>query len=467
MGGFVNYGPYNLRKYTTAFDPQTDIDTTSMPDSDHFQNSAPPSPRALALQPRQPGGMGARNPIADLQENYQDVGTKLQSALQPHPIGTPRALLSALVSQRNPQLGAIISGDYQRQRAIQPLMAQYQNLGTQIATERQVENQEVENELKRAEAYKNVAEAGSYPAKQSLESAQAEAANYKDDPNLGLIDLRTKQPISGVGFAPLTEEEADVLGKQPGERVPLKVKNTANEIVQRGLSTVAGTNDTFLLNKGTGEKRPLGIGSPRAIFAPENRIVPGAADPNNPGALTYMRAGQAMQTGALAPGAAAVGAAKAEAKSEVPTQIGNQKVAFNTAMQHADLLQKAAEALDNGDQQTLAGLKNTFKNEFGNPGPVTAQAIADAYTREVTKMLSAGHLTDSEIGTIGKTINPNKQNMRQIASVVGAYKALAQSKLNMLNQQAEASRTGRTAAAPSTGVTHIWTPQGLQPAANQ
>lgn len=459
---FQNYGPMDVTPYMPPVNPA--IQPSAAPDTDQFSDTPRMAP-SVALAPRQPGGMGAHNPMADLQEQRSDIGTKLQSALQPNPISTPRALIAALVSRRNPQLGGIISGDYQRQRAIQPLMAQYATLGDQIATERQYENQAIENYLKEAEAHKNIAEAGSYPAKQALESAQAEAANYKDDPNLGLIDLRTKQPISNAGFAPLTAEEAQVLGKQEGDRVPLKVKNTANEIVSRGLGTVSGTNDTYVVNKGTNQTTPLHIGSPRAIFAPENRIVPGAADPNNPGALTYMRAGTAMNTGALAPGAAAVGAAKTEAKSEVPTKIGDQIVAFNTMIQHAQLLRNAAQALNNGDVQTLAGLKNQFKNEFGYSGPITASAIADAYKGEVSNVINKGHITDQGNEKIAHTLDPSKQNYQTLDSVLGAYESLAKSKLNMLNQQANKVKGGGANAAPA--ATHIWTPQGLQPATNQ
>jgi hypothetical protein len=129
----------------------------------------------------------------------------------------------------------------------------------------------------------------------------------------------------------------------------------------------------------------------------------------------------------------------ATAKSEVPKDIGTQKVAFNTAIDHADLLQKAAAALKNGDSQTLNGLKNKFKNEFGESGPITAQTIADAYTREVTSVLSKGHMTDSEIQNVGKTIDTNRQNFDQISSVIGAYKSLAQSKMDQLQKQEDSA----------------------------
>jgi hypothetical protein len=82
---------------------------------------------------------------------------------------------------------------------------------------------------------KDTAEIGAMPAKSALENAQALAARYKEDPGSGsLIDLQTGQPVTTSGIAPLTAEEATVLGKQPGERVPIKLKNTASEIAARG-----------------------------------------------------------------------------------------------------------------------------------------------------------------------------------------------------------------------------------------
>jgi hypothetical protein len=196
--------------------------------------------------------------------------------------------------------------------------------------------------------------------------------------------------------------------------------------------------------------------NPKMMFAPENRIVPAALDPNNPGNLTYTRAGTALNNPNIqAPGSAPVQAAKAVEKSATSGKIGEEINAFNTALQHADLLENAVKALANGDQNTLNGLKNGFKNEFGSTGPVTANVIADAYTREINKMLSAGHITDAEIGTIGKTLNVNRQSLPQSLAAIGAYKALATSKMNMRRQQVEQGLKGQanfpTQAAPGGG----------------
>lgn len=298
-----------------------------------------------------------------------------------------------------------------------------------------------------AETQKARAEAGAIPTKQALERAQAEAANYKDDPNLGLIDLRTKQPVNPAGLAPLFPEEAAVLGKQPGERVPLKLKNTANEIVNRGQTTVNTEEGVFNYNRQTGQKTKLGS-NPRNIFAPGNRYVE-IADPDNPGQTKFMQVGQAASSGAAGTKSASFQVPKDVLKWATTGEGGKMAGAFNTAMQHADLLEQAARALNNGDQQTLNSLKNRFKNEFGSTGPVNARAIADAYTREVTKMLSGGHLTDSEIGTIGATLDPSRQSLDQVLGVIGAYKSLAGSKMNILYNQFQKGMQGQPNFGPS------------------
>ena len=132
---------------------------------------------------------------------------------------------------------------------------------------------------------------------------------------------------------------------------------------------------------------------------------------------------------------ASVQVPKRAALGEVPTKIGDQRVAFTTMIQHADLLRRAAKALNNGDNRTLSGLENAFKNEFGYSGPITAKAIADAYGGEVTNVIAKGHITDKEMGKTEKTIDPEHQNFDTINSVLNGYQALAQSKMNMLDQQ--------------------------------
>lgn len=434
--------------------------TTYSQDSPNFAKEVRPSPQQAAQVGASPGGVNAASPALN---KAGKLITLLRSGLQGALAGRAASEQATAASGGRRSGGAGMGFEaaqaYPWQQAMQQQSVERGGLENQMLGN-QVQYAPALNFLKllqgqagvgktQAEAGKATAETAAIPQKTALEAAQAEAAHYKDDPNLGLIDLRTGQPINPSALAPLTAEEAQVLGKQPGDRVPLKLKNTASEIAVRGLTTVNTEEGVYERNRNTGTMTRLGA-NPRMVFAPEQRIVPAAADPNNPGALTYMRAGQAMASGAQAPGSANVQAAKKEAVSEVPTKIGDQKVAFNTALQHADLLKSAIMALGNGDQNTLNSLKNRFKAEFGATGPVTAEVIAGAYTREINKMLSSGHMTDAEIGTIGKTLNVNRQSPQQSLAVLDSYRALAQSKMKMLTDQANAAKTG---GAKSSGMT--------------
>lgn len=270
------------------------------------------------------------------------------------------------------------------------------------------------------------------PAKQALEQAQAEAANYKDDPNLGLIDLRTRQPVNPAGFAPLTADEARVLGKQPGDRVPIKLKNTANEISVRGKTTVNTEQGVYERDRQTGSMTRLGD-NPRMTFAPENRIIE-VANPDKPGETMFVKAGTAVKEGMAGKASASVAVPKNVLKWATTGEGGKMAGAFNTAIAHAELLEKAITALDSGDVRTLNSIKNSFKKEFGSSDITNLQVISNAYAREITKMLSSGHMTNSEIDSAEATL-PTNASPEQMLDAIHSYKALAGSKMVILHDQ--------------------------------
>lgn len=182
--------------------------------------------------------------------------------------------------------------------------------------------------------------------------------------------------------------------------------------------------------------------SGRMMFAPENRIIE-VADPDHPGETKFVRAGTAVAQGIAGKTSASVQVPKNVLKWATTGAGGVQAAAFNTAMQHADLLTQAVKALGNGDQNTLNSLRNKFKNEFGSTEPLTAQVIASAYTREINKMLSSGHMTDSDIKEIGTTLNVNRQSQEQALGALAAYRNLAASKMNVLYDQFQKGMQGK------------------------
>lgn len=261
----------------------------------------------------------------------------------------------------------------------------------------------------------------------------------------GLYDTQTKDangfpsltPNSGSGIT-ITPEMTDQY-PIPKEFVGRQIKLTDLAALERGAAfqnqMVQTSSGPIMVNRSSAQATPItGPGgqrySPPALANPRE-----IADVDNPGQTKIVSGAQAM--GQPGPNSASVQVPKRAEIAEVPTAIGNQKVAFSTAIAHADLLRQSMAALNNGDVQALNSLSNRFKNEFGVAGPVTAQAIADAYQREVTSVLSKGHMTDSEIASVGKTINPSRQNSAQVDSVLSAYQALAQSKMNQLDQQTQ------------------------------
>jgi hypothetical protein len=271
-------------------------------------------------------------------------------------------------------------------------------------------------------------------------------AQYSDQGVMSMLQRASsigdilKQIKEQQDAVPLNGDEAQMLGKQPGAKVPIETKNKASEMLNRGHVIANTEQGVYDYNRNTGAKKYLGA-NPRMVFAPENKIIP-VADPNNPGNVTFAKAGDALKQGHEVPAVGGYCSGEGCLKSATSGKIGEEINANNTAIAHADLLLQAAQALQNGDNQTLNSLKNRFKNEFGVAGPVTAEAISDAYTREVTKMLSSGHMTNSEIETVGKTLDPSKQNMDQVAGVVNAYKALAASKIQQRQNQVKARFTG-------------------------
>lgn len=424
--------------------PSAPADEAGHYEPNRSRSNAPYVPTLLREGETIPVGSAAPTSGAASQNPYlsrlNDLGGQLQSAYAAPHAGMLRQVLGALLSRRNPQLGGIVSGETQRERKIEPLQQEY-GLLSSIASQDYARQKTMADITKSAaEGHKAEAEAGAVPAKVALEQAQTEAANYKDDPNLGLIDLRTKQPVNPAGFAPLTADEAKVLGKQEGDRVPLKVKNTANEMANRGITTVNTEEGVYERNRQQGTMKRLGA-NPRMMFAPEEKIIE-VPDSEHPGQTKLIKAGQALKEGTPGIKSASFTVPRRVMEWATSGKGGEEINSFNTALQHADLLRDVAEALRNGDNRTLNTLSNRFKTEFGWSGEINFNAVAGAYSREITKMLSAGHLTDKEISESGATI-PSNVNLETIDDVIDSYKALASSKMMMRYNQFKKGLEGK------------------------
>lgn len=295
----------------------------------------------------------------------------------------------------------------------------------------------------------SIREQGTLGAAQIGAGSRVQAAQigqrFKAVPNVGLFDTQSGQVIPGTGQGiTVTPEIAkdyglpqDFIGK------PMSLSNFSSlENAQRfNEQPVEGANGPALVNRNPaspnfGQVLPLNLGNP-SMGRPLQ-----VADPDNPGNTKFVPAGQAVKTGAAGPQSASVQVPRTVLKSATSGPIGSQINAFNTALQHADLLQQALTALNNGDVRTINSLKNSFKTEFGSADVSNFRTIANAYTREITKMLAAGHMTDAEIGSAGATI-PANASPQQILGALQAYRTLATSKMQQLQGQVNAGMQGK------------------------
>lgn len=305
-----------------------------------------------------------------------------------------------------------------------------------------------------AEAGKAGAEAGAIPTKTALEQAQTEAAYYKDDPNLGLIDLRTGNPVTGgAGLAPLTAEEASVLGKQPGERVPLKLKNTANEIMNRGIRSVQANGRSLLVDNQGNTVKDMGAATPLVVM--QNQLG-AAGNPNSPEfQATVDAVGQGhmdLQTavGRMGrfPGAsfALMGAieqkypnyfqgnydaAKKVLDSFTSGSYSQNLNAISTAREHMKTFTDLAKDLDNGHVRSFNALGNALGVQFGSDKVTNFNIAKQFFSGEVGKAVVAGGGTAGERDQLADSIS-NSSSWKQLSGALSTADKLLSGKQTAL-----------------------------------
>jgi hypothetical protein len=227
-----------------------------------------------------------------------------------------------------------------------------------------------------------------------------------------------------------------------GKQVKLTELASFNKSLGSTKTVVPSMYGAVLANKLTGQGTLI-TGPDGSPIRPQSwGQIEEAPDENNPGQTHYVLKGNLQ--GQPGMGSAEYQVRLQALKEGVPSKLGDQYVAFDTMIRHAELLKNASHALANGDQQTLNAVRNNFNNEFGESGPVTAEAIADAYKGEVSYVLNKGHLTDTGSEKVAHTLSPTRQSPQQMADVVDAYAQLAQSKMQALKTQSQAAQTEAT-----------------------
>jgi hypothetical protein len=296
-----------------------------------------------------------------------------------------------------------------------------------------------------AEAKRDVAKTGAEAHVQGAELGKEGRTQAAD------IAGQYRMKALAAGTAPITQEDIqqynlppEFLGKviKPSEIGGLQRAQNSN------LVTVQGAQGPALVNKAKQTTKNLGLGSPGvAVALARPREV---ADVDNPGQTTTVSGGEAIAKRAPGVQSASVQVPRAAMKAEVPTKIGDQKVAFNTMLSHADLLRNAAKAMNNGNVRALANIKNTLKTEFGDADYTNLEAIVNAYNHEVTSVIAKGHIDDTEVKKGERTL-PLNANYATIDKVLNSYQALAKSKMDMLTKQEQAAVSSSQKGGGKTG----------------
>jgi hypothetical protein len=294
-----------------------------------------------------------------------------------------------------------------------------------------------------ADAGKAGAETQAIPVKAALEKAQALAARYKEDPGSGqLVDLQTGQPYgNSTGIAPLTAEEATVLGKQPGERVPIRLKNTASEIAARGLTTVNTEEGVFERNRITGTNTRLG-NNPREISLD---TPVGALDNSTGKQVMVTRKDIIGNPGRYAPVSADVSTpvikqTLKEYASTKPNTAGGTIIANNTAIMHLGLLSDAIDALGNGDLKVFNSLRQKYKEQTGSTVGGTFDTVKQAVSGELAKVTGSLSQGEQEAikGPLDKANSPQalKAAVRSAVQIMdGKIGALHQHYVDILHEE--------------------------------
>lgn len=259
------------------------------------------------------------------------------------------------------------------------------------------------------------------------------------------IGANARVQAAQMGLGPLADVPDD-LQQQFGlpAKLPLKMLNQAEGAANRPLTTVAGEHDTYVVNKSTGEKKGLGVGSPRiaATLARPVQVAETDAEGNPTGKVTYQSAGQAMKSGGMAPSSVPFQAQKGVVKSFTSGKAADNLNAFNTAQDHLRILGQTAAALQNGDFQALNSVSQRWKEMTGDDAPTNFDMVRDAVSGELLKTF--GHVTEGGVGRVNGSIH-RAEGPKQLAGAIKEALDLMESKKGALNNQFNEGVKGKPA----------------------
>jgi hypothetical protein len=167
------------------------------------------------------------------------------------------------------------------------------------------------------------------------------------------------------------------------------------------------------------------------------------ADPVT-GEVTYTPAGEAMKSGAMAPGSIPFKTAAAVTKEFTTGGAAKNLNAFNTAIEHAAQLDKAIDALGNGNATPFNEVANLYGAKLGQDPTTNYNVIKNALVGEISKVFKGGGATDAEIESVQGPFNA-ANSPAQLKGAIKQAVALMNSKREALKSQYESGMQGKPA----------------------
>jgi hypothetical protein len=116
--------------------------------------------------------------------------------------------------------------------------------------------------------------------------------------------------------------------------------------------------------------------------------------------------------------------------------------AFNTAIAHANQMQQAADALDNGDLPSLNKIGNALGYQFGSDKMTNFNVIKNALSGEISKVFKGGEATDAEIKAVQEPFSSANSSAQLKGAIQNAIH-LMNSKRDFLKQQYDQGIQGK------------------------
>lgn len=285
---------------------------------------------------------------------------------------------------------------------------------------------------------------------------------YLDHVALGIA---TQSQLAGMESEKRAQQEE--LRKQADEQrkvaaAPAELaKAQAEAALKQKQAEMGGTDDTskyianYLRTHGLSDT-PANWMKAHQAYTKETKVDPGVMrmevlantrpvqviDPNNPDQVIFQSAGQAIKSGAASPQSIPYQTEKGLQKEFTTGSAAKNLTAFNTAIEHANQLRTAADALQNGDVRSLNKIGNEMGYQFGSDKMSNFNVIKNALAGEVSKVFKGGQATDAEIKEVQAPFDA-ANSPAQLKGAIENAVHLMNSKRDALKQQYEAGQKGK------------------------